>query len=177
MLFYPGVPVATLLGTNKVAHRGHHRGRCAVCPPHRIPWRTLLPGAFSAFVFVPRRASAGNPAAPLMLGLLVVMAIYTFARRGFGETHAPRFQGRTQAWLLALTGALLGFYDGFFGPGTGSLLLFVFITFFGFDFLTAAAGAKVANVATNVSAVAYFVARSCALRAGAPMAFATSPVH
>ena len=177
MLFYPGVPVATLLGTNKVAGiAGTTVAAAQYARRTRIPWRTLLPGAFSAFVFSflgARTVSRLDPALlrPLMLGLLVVMAIYTFARRGFGETHAPRFQGRTQAWLLALTGALLGFYDGFFGPGTGSLLLFVFITFFGFDFLTAAAGAKVANVATNVSAVAYFVATDHVLYALAlPMA-------
>ena len=51
---------------------------------------------------------------------------------------------------------VLGFYDGFFGPGTGSFLIFLFIRFFGFDFLAASAAAKVVNVTTNVAAIAYF---------------------
>ena len=54
----------------------------------------------------------------------------------------------------------IGFYDGFFGPGTGSFLIFIFIGLFGFDFLTASASAKVINFATNISAVIYFAATS-----------------
>ena len=51
---------------------------------------------------------------------------------------------------------MIGFYDGFFGPGTGSFLIFLFIRFFGFDFLHASAAAKIVNVATNLAAIAYF---------------------
>ena len=53
-------------------------------------------------------------------------------------------------------GGAIGFYDGFFGPGTGSFLIFLFIRFFGFDFLHASAAAKIVNVATNLAAIAYF---------------------
>lgn len=55
-------------------------------------------------------------------------------------------------------GAGIGFYDGFFGPGTGSFLIFALVGWFGFDFLTASAGAKVINFATHLSALAYFAA-------------------
>jgi uncharacterized membrane protein YfcA len=50
----------------------------------------------------------------------------------------------------------LGFYDGFFGPGTGAFLIFVFIRFFGYSFLHASAAAKVLNVGTNLAALVYF---------------------
>jgi uncharacterized membrane protein YfcA len=53
-------------------------------------------------------------------------------------------------------GAAIGFYDGFFGPGTGSFLIFLFVRFFGFDFLSASAAAKVVNVACNLSALMWF---------------------
>lgn len=53
-------------------------------------------------------------------------------------------------------GGLIGFYDGFFGPGTGSFLVFLFVRFFGFDFLRASAAAKVVNVMTNLAALGYF---------------------
>ena len=55
-----------------------------------------------------------------------------------------------------LAGATLGFYDGFFGPGTGSFLIFIFIGLIGFGFLAASASAKIINFATNVSAVLLF---------------------
>ena len=58
-----------------------------------------------------------------------------------------------------LVGVVLGFYDGFFGPGTGSFLIFIFIGLFGFDFLTASASAKAINFATNLAAVIAFAAR------------------
>jgi uncharacterized protein len=59
--------------------------------------------------------------------------------------------------LLAMgVGAAIGFYDGFFGPGTGSFLIFLFVRFFGFDFLSASAAAKIVNVACNISALIWF---------------------
>jgi O-antigen/teichoic acid export membrane protein len=54
-------------------------------------------------------------------------------------------------------GALLGFYDGFFGPGAGSFMIFAFVGLFGLDFLRASGAAKVVNLATNAAALAYFV--------------------
>ena len=70
--------------------------------------------------------------------------------------HAPRLALRKEVWLGAVVGGVIGFYDGFFGPGTGSFLIFIFIGVFGFDFLTASASAKVINSATNAAAVLYF---------------------
>lgn len=64
----------------------------------------------------------------------------------------------TEVWIGLGLGAVIGFYDGFFGPGTGSFLIFAFVGLFGFDFLLASASAKVVNFATNLSAVAYFAA-------------------
>ena len=60
-------------------------------------------------------------------------------------------------WLGVLVGVVLGFYDGFFGPGTGSFLILIFASFFGFEFLVASGSAKVINWATNLASVIYFV--------------------
>jgi hypothetical protein len=62
----------------------------------------------------------------------------------------------TERLLATGVGAAIGFYDGFFGPGTGSFLIFMFVRFFGFDFLGASAAAKIVNVACNVSALIWF---------------------
>jgi uncharacterized membrane protein YfcA len=62
----------------------------------------------------------------------------------------------TERLLATGAGAAIGFYDGFFGPGTGSFLIFLFVRFFGFDFLSASAAAKIVNVACNISALIWF---------------------
>ena len=59
--------------------------------------------------------------------------------------------------MPCFSGCVIGFYDGFFGPGAGSFLIFLFVRFFGFDFLHASAGAKVVNGVTNLAALAYFL--------------------
>ena len=95
-----------------------------------------------------------------VLGVILVMlvgsAAYTFWRKDFGIIHQPQHAGWRELIYALLVGGAIGFYDGFFGPGTGSFLIFLFIRFFGFDFLHASAAAKIVNVATNLAAIAYF---------------------
>ena len=93
---------------------------------------------------------------PIVLVLLVLVAIYVFFVKDLGLIHQPRHAARKAKWLGVLIGAGLGFYDGFFGPGTGSFLIFLFVGVFGFDFLSASASAKVINWATNIASVIYF---------------------
>ena len=88
--------------------------------------------------------------------LLVLVAVYTFIKKDFGSLHAPKLTEQKERLYGLLIGASIGFYDGFFGPGTGSFLIFIFIGLFGFNFLAASAAAKVINVATNLSALLYF---------------------
>ena len=88
--------------------------------------------------------------------VLLAVLVYTLLRKDLGRTHAPRHRGRTQALLASLIGAVIGFYDGFFGPGTGSFFVFLFVRLLGFDFLHASASAKLLNTATNVAALLLF---------------------
>jgi hypothetical protein len=127
-----------------------------------MPWRTILPAAAAAFAFSYAGAAAvawlpKDAVRPLILALLVFAAVYTLKRKDFGQAHAPAHAGHRELIYATLLGGVIGFYDGFFGPGTGSFLIFLFVRFFGFDFLHASAGAKVVNVATNLAALAYFV--------------------
>lgn len=159
----PGAAPATLFGTNKCASivgtasaAGRYLARV------RLPWATVLPAALAALAsaYAGAMAVAWLPQTalrPLMVVLLILVAAHTLLRRDFGQVHAPtRSGGRQLPYALAL-GAATGFYDGFFGPGTGSFLIFLFVRFFGFDFLHASAAAKVVNVATNLAALAYFL--------------------
>ena len=162
LLLPVSTPLADVFGTNKVV------GICGTLAATwnytrhvEFDWRAILPAAGMGFIFSALGAltlAHLNPAAlrPMILILLVAVAIYTFIRKDFGSLHAPRLEARTQAWIGAGVGCIIGFYDGFFGPGTGSFLIFIFIGVFGFNFLTASAAAKVINSATNASAVLYF---------------------
>jgi uncharacterized membrane protein YfcA len=94
---------------------------------------------------------------PVMLGLLVVMLAFTLLKPDLGQLHAPRFGLNHQRGLAALIAFALGFYDGFFGPGVGSLLIFLFVAVLGFDFLRSSALAKSVNWASNLTAMALFV--------------------
>ena len=91
----------------------------------------------------------------ILLGVLV----YTLARKNLGEVHAPRHSRRGALVIACSIGGLLGWYDGFFGPGTGSFFIFLLVRFLGYDFLNASAGAKLLNVATNLAALALFTAK------------------
>jgi uncharacterized membrane protein YfcA len=154
---------ATLFGTNKIAGI-FGTASAAWRYIHRVemPWRTTLPAAASAFVcsYLGAMAVAWLPRdmlRPLILILLIASATYTFWRKDFGVSHQPRLTGRRELVYALGLGGVIGFYDGFFGPGAGSFLIFLFIRLFGFDFLHASAASKVVNVATNLAAIGFFI--------------------
>lgn len=154
---------ATLFGTNKIAsvfgtsNAAWHYSRRV-----KMPWRTTLPAAFAAlaFSYLGAMAVAWLPRdllRPVILVLLVGSAAYIFWRKDFGVIHRPQHTGRRELVYALFVGGAIGFYDGFFGPGAGSFLIFLFIRFFGFDFLHASAASKVVNVATNLAAISFFI--------------------
>ena len=162
MILLPGVPIATLLGTTKLAAGAGTSMAVQRYARHvRIDWPLVAPAAITAFVFSflgSRTVTLLNTniVRPVVLGLLVVVAIYVFWVKDLGLIHQPKHALRKARWIGILIGATLGFYDGFFGPGTGSFLVFAFVGIFGFDFLAASASAKVINLATNAAAIIYF---------------------
>lgn len=128
-----------------------------------INWPLILPAAVAAliFSFLGTRAVAHlhrENLEPVVLILMILVAIYTFIKKDFGNLHAPRLSAKQAALLAIATGIVIGFYDGFFGPGTGSFLIFIFIGLFGFDFLHASANAKIINFSTNLASVTYLAA-------------------
>ncbi len=154
---------ATLFGTNKIASVfGTANAAWRYARRVRMPWRTTLPAAIAAFAFSYLGAAAvawlpRDLLRPLILILLVASAGYTFWRKDFGAIHRPQHAGVRELVYALVAGGAIGFYDGFFGPGTGSFLILLFIRFFGFDFLHASAAAKIVNVATNLAAIGYFL--------------------
>ena len=93
---------------------------------------------------------------PMVLLLLIVVAIYTWFKPDLGKFENLKHQSGRRVQIAALAGAVIGFYDGIFGPGTGSFLMLILVASLGYAFITASAMAKVVNVATNVGAILVF---------------------
>jgi uncharacterized membrane protein YfcA len=106
-----------------------------------------------------RAVSAINPDVlrPLILLILIVIFIYTLIQKNLGSVQTKTLPVGLQILYGSLAACIIGFYDGFFGPGTGSFLILAFVVILGFDFLHASAYAKVINCMTNLSALIVFV--------------------
>lgn len=162
LIMLPGAPIASVFGTNKLASlAGTSVALWQITRKVTVPWASILPGALCAAIFAflgARAVSLINPQIlkPVILALLIGVAIYTFIRKDLGALHAPSRTPSTEKLISMGIGAVLGFYEGFFGPGTGSFLIFAFIGLLGFQFMVASASAKVINITTNFSALTYF---------------------
>jgi uncharacterized membrane protein YfcA len=159
---FPSVAPATLFGTSKLAGIfGTSAAAVNYARRVRLAWSAAAPAAVAAFVaaFAGAYTVTKIPAdfvRTLLPFVLIAVAFYTFRKKDLGSVHAPLHSGAMERMVALGTGACIGFYDGFFGPGTGSFLIFLFVRFFGFDFLSASAAAKVVNVACNVAALLWF---------------------
>ncbi len=162
---FPAAPPATLFGTNKGASIwGTAFATWQFSRRVEMRWAALLPAAAAGFVASFAGAWLVTVVSPeflrkLLPGVLGVVLIYTLMKKELGLTHAPRFAGAKEAWVAACIGAVIGFYDGFFGPGTGSFFVFLFVRLLGYDFLSASASAKLLNTATNGAALILFVVK------------------
>jgi uncharacterized membrane protein YfcA len=128
-----------------------------------IPWPVVMPAAVVAFIFSFLGAQVVANLSmsflkPLVLVLLVLVAIFTILKPDMGRITHRRNTPKQELWIGIAVGCSLGFYDGFFGPGTGSFLTLAFVGLIGLDFLAATASAKVVNFSTNLSAVMFFTA-------------------
>ncbi len=161
-VFLPGAPAATLFGTNKLASVCGTLFSFRQYARHvRIDWAVAGPASGAALVcaFLGARTVTRLPSEnlrPIVLVMLIAVAVYAFARKDFGAVHAPRLAGARRFLSAAAMGGVIGFYDGFLGPGTGNFLMFALIGVFGYDFLAASAASKLINAVTNLSALAYF---------------------
>jgi len=159
---FPTAQPATLFGTNKGASVwGTGMATFQYARRVQMPWHALLPAALAGFfasmagawlvTVVP--ATFLRQALPWLLALVFC---YTLAKKDLGRQHSPTYKGRVETVIASSVGLVIGFYDGFFGPGTGSFFVFIFVRLLGYDFLHASAAAKLLNTATNISALLLF---------------------
>lgn len=159
----PQYSLATVFGTNKLAVlAGTSASLMRYIKKINIIWHVMLPTMLAAFVFAFLGAMSVDYIPKDIMRyavffLLIVMAIYTFAKKDLGQLHTAMQMGKREILLGIGFGALIGFYDGVFGPGSGSFLLFLFVKVFGFDFLNASASAKLVNLGTFSASLLYFI--------------------
>lgn len=156
---------ATLFGINKGAGVwGTSMAALQFSRRVQVRWGTMLPAAGTGFAGAFGGAWLVTLVSPdflrkLLPLILAGVLLYTLAKKELGRNHAPRLQGRAETWAACAIGLGIGFYDGFFGPGTGSFFVFLFVRWLGYDFLHASASAKLLNTATNLAALLLFAAK------------------
>ena len=160
-LMWTGLPPVTVLGTNKAAAvMGAMTSFVTFVKSGKVDmWliKRLFPISLigSGIGVLTVRMVPPDILRPMVVVMLVVVLIYSICKKDWGkENHYQGMSGR----LLMLSGLVafaFGFYDGFFGPGTGSFILFAFLMA-GVDFLGAAANARALNFASNISAAVLF---------------------
>ena len=162
LITLPQYDVATLLGTTKIPS---FSGTAISCYQYAkkvtLQWKLLLLMCCIALL----AAVAGSYTVsivsnhfmkPVIFCVLIAVAVYTYSKKNFGTAVSKDLHPRHELLYGALFSLLIGFYDGFIGPGAGSFLVIFFIAALGYDFLKASAHAKFVNLATNVGSIVYF---------------------
>jgi uncharacterized membrane protein YfcA len=163
LVLVPGATPAEVLATNKLSSVfGTAAAAWTYVRRVRPDIRTALPMAGIALAGSAVGAACASllPESafrPLVLVLLVVVGTYTLRRPALGDVQELRFSGRRHLAAALGAAASIGFYDGIFGPGTGSFLVFALVALMGYSFVQASAKARIVNLATNIGALAVFI--------------------
>jgi uncharacterized membrane protein YfcA len=163
LITFPDIALPKVLGTNKIsALMGTSVAAVKYSKKVTFDFRLLLVIAASCFVASFLGAKLvhyldAKTLKTLVLVILIVIAIYTFLKKDLGTHPTKELSVTKQKVYGALIGLVVGFYDGFFGPGTGSFFVLGFVVILGFEFVKASAYAKVVNCITNISALFVFV--------------------
>lgn len=177
LVVLPQAPVVALLGTNKLASVVG-TASAAVTYNRRIAVDRRTAAWMAGAAFIGSGAGAllatrvgSEVLKPVVLVALVAVLLHTLRSPSLGEVEQLRMRAGAQRATALVGGAVIGFYDGFVGPGTGSFLVFLLVGAVGLSFLHASATAKVVNTMTNLAALALFAAGGHVLWAlGAAMA-------
>jgi uncharacterized protein len=155
-------PIPTILGTNKVisifgtttAAANYFR---TVKPDLKLTSYMAVPAFIGSALGARLASSFPTPVfRPLIIFLLILVAIYTWRKPELGISEKLKFTQRQRHQIVSVMGLTIGFYDGIFGPGTGTFLIFLLVGLVGYGFLKASATAKFINIATNLGAIISF---------------------
>ena len=159
----PNETLPTLFGTNKTAALSG-TSVAAYQYSKRIKFDYKLLIAISFFSLISSYFGAQaisfidvDKLKPIILVALILIAIYTLYKKDLGAIQTKSLSLQKQIIFGSLIGIIVGFYDGFFGPGTGSFFVLGFVVILGFEFMKASAYSKIINCMTNISALLVFI--------------------
>ncbi|MBP4142752.1 TSUP family transporter [Flavobacterium sp. P4023] len=163
LILLPNLPVSTVIGTLKIpAFSGTSVAAYQYLKKVDMNWKLLsimmilaFPSAFLGSTLL--TYVSNDFMKPLLLIVLSFLVIYTYAKKNFGQHLEKQHTPRTQIFNAVAISFIVGLYDGFIGPGTGSFLVVAFIAIMGFDFLHASANAKMVNLSTNFGSICLFI--------------------
>ena len=163
LISLPKAPLPTIFGTNKIsALSGTSIAAFQYAKRIKFNFKLLLPIALCAGIASFTGAKIVSyinvdTLKPFILVVLIAIAIYTFFKKDLGSEQTKTLPFNKQLQYGSLIGIVVGFYDGFFGPGTGSFFVLGFVVILGFEFIEASAYSKVINCMTNISALIVFI--------------------
>ena len=163
LILLPNLAVSTVIGSLKIpSFSGTALAARQYLKKVEMNWKLLsimaIFASASAFLGSTLLTKVHNDfMKPLLLVVLTLIAIYTFAKKDFGTHQVKNISENKQLFLAVIISIVIGFYDGFIGPGTGSFLVLAFVIVLGFDFLHASANAKMVNLATNIGSICLFI--------------------
>jgi len=179
LMAFPSLAPATVLGTNKLtAITGTSVAAITYARRTKLDRSVALSAAGLAIpsAGIGALSASSLPAdwfRPLIMALLVGVAAFVTLRPGFGSLieDADAVSRRRRLMAIGVAGCGVGFYDGVFGPGTGTFLIMSFTGLLSMEFLQSSALAKIVNVGTNFGAITVFALQDHVLWAlGAGMA-------
>jgi uncharacterized membrane protein YfcA len=157
LILLPDKPIATVIGSLKIpAFSGTFFAAIQYAKRVQLKWGLLV--FMLPIAFVSSASGSWLLMKPVLLVVLILVALYTYLNKNFGIHTDKTHSNRRRIIYCLLISSVIGFYDGFIGPGTGSFLVLIFIGLLGFDFLNASAHAKFVNLATNLGSIIFFTA-------------------
>jgi uncharacterized membrane protein YfcA len=162
LLAVPGITPVQALATNKMGSVfGTTTSAVTYARRVRPDLRAAIPMALVALcgAFGGAALATALPARvfkPIILAAIIAVALFTVLRPQMGQYTQLRLKGRRHLAAACGLGAVIGFYDGLIGPGTGSFLVIALVSGMGYAFLEASAKAKIVNMATNIGALLLF---------------------
>ncbi|MBP6000918.1 MAG: TSUP family transporter [Flavobacterium sp.] len=163
LVLLPNISIASVIGTLKIpGFSGTSMAAYQYLKTTKVNWSLFLIMAFVSFGFAYLGSSLLNIMQndfmkPLLFLVLILLLLYTYFKKDFGQFQIEKLTHKQTYIYGIVICVFLGFYDGFIGPGTGSLLIMAFIAILGFDFLQANMYAKLVNLATNFGSITLFV--------------------
>lgn len=161
-LLFVGLPPATAIATNKLAATlGNLTSMLTFLRAGKVDFKLLRPIVPLVFIGSMLGAVTVNFISPdllkpLVFIMLVVVLVYTVIKKDWGSIEKKREMTKKSKAIFIGALIVIGFYDGFLGPGTGSFIIFAFLMM-GFNFIQASGNAKLLNFTSNFAALIMFL--------------------